>query len=343
MSEDGPDPRIGTVLQRRYRIDKLLGVGGMGVVYRGERLGLGRRVAIKFLHAEVAAQPEFVERFEREARAMSKLHHPHCVPVIDFGVADQPYIVMEYVTGERLTELMANGPLSIARAIAIMRQILAALAHAHAQGIVHRDIKPDNVILTEATGTGDHARILDFGLAKMLRESKGLSWVGGVAIGTPSYMSPEQARGEEVDARSDLYSCGVLLYVMLTGTKPFSAKTPLDLLRKHVEEAAPRLSDAAGGGEFPQALEAAVARALAKPVDQRWDSALEFSEALREIEPSGPREVAAAREAEQAPPVAHAPARGGVARFFDVLYWVAVALVIVGAALAYWYLERHAT
>jgi serine/threonine-protein kinase len=308
----------------------------MGQVYRGERLGLGRRVAIKFLHAQVAAQPEFVERFDREARAMSKLHHPHCVPVIDFGVADQPYIVMEYVTGERLTDLMARGPIPVDRALGIMRQILAALAHAHDQGIVHRDIKPDNVILTEATGTGDHARILDFGLAKMLTESKGLSWVGGVAIGTPSYMSPEQARGEVVDARSDLYSCGVLLFTMLTGKKPFSGATPLEVLRKHVSSPPPRLADVAPELSFSEELERAVAGALAKDLSKRWQHALEMSEALRDLTRSTPPP----RPEALATPAPRPPARR-IGRIFDVLYWVLVALVVAGAGFAYWYLERH--
>jgi serine/threonine-protein kinase len=160
------------VLQDRYRVEERIGSGGMGVVYMAERIGLGRRVAVKFLHPDIAAQPQFLLRFEREARAMSRLNHPHCVPVIDFGVVSgAPYIVMEYVTGESLTSVLARGPVPIRRAILLMRQILAGLAHAHDEGIVHRDIKPDNVILAEATGTGDHVRLFDFGLAKVAKRA----------------------------------------------------------------------------------------------------------------------------------------------------------------------------
>jgi len=285
MAEPANDPRVGLVLQDRYRIEERLGQGGMGVVYLAERIGLGRRVAIKFLHADIAAQPQFRVRFEREARAMSKLHHPHCVSVIDFGVADAPYIVLEYVTGESLSHLLARGPIPLRRALTIIRQILAGLAHAHNEGIVHRDIKPDNVILAEATGTGDHARLLDFGLAKVTKRAGTASGLlGATAMGTPSYMSPEQARGEDVDARSDLYSCGVMLFQMLTGKRPFTGSDPLDVLRAHVEDKPPRLADAMPGARFPPALETVLAGALAKNPDSRYASAIDFSEALRAIQ-----------------------------------------------------------
>ena len=180
-------------------------MGAMGAIYHAARVKLGRSVAIKFLEVSFTAeQTELVGRFEREARAMSRLGHPHCVSVIDFGVSKTPYIVMEYVTGTSLDKLIAKGRTEPGRAIRIVRQVLAGLAHAHGQGIVHRDIKPANIMLTEATGTGDHARILDFGLAKLLDSaSQDISTVN-VVLGTPSYMSPEQSRGESVDERSDI-------------------------------------------------------------------------------------------------------------------------------------------
>ena len=193
----------------------------MGIVYRGERVGLERIVAIKFLHSEVAASEQFRKRFEIEARAMSRLSHPHCVSVIDFGMADVPYFVMDYVTGRPLGKLIEQGPLPTRRALHITRQLLAGLAHAHSQGIVHRDIKPDNLILDEALGTRDHLRILDFGLAKL--RDFGVDLTSGLAIGTPSYMAPEQTLSEPVDTRTDLYAVGIVLHEMLTGTKPFKA------------------------------------------------------------------------------------------------------------------------
>src|SRR5437868_13083856 len=163
----------------------------MGVVYKGERVQLGRPVAVKFLHPWIAAQKAFLSRFENEARAMSRLAHPNTVSVIDFGVEGAPYLVMDYVTGRTLRDLLhAEGRLDPTRALALVRQLLAGLGHAHAQGIIHRDLKPENLILTEEPGMDEHLRILDFGLAK-LRD--GPAMTAGMAVGTPSYMSPEQS------------------------------------------------------------------------------------------------------------------------------------------------------
>jgi serine/threonine protein kinase len=175
-----PDPRVGQVLQGRYRILERLAAGAMGVVYRGERVELARPVAVKFLHPWIAAQPAFRARFETEARAMSRLNHPNCVSVIDFGVEGSPYLIMDFVTGGTLRKVLEWGRLAPARAVAIARQLLAGVAHAHAQGIVHRDLKPDNMILTDTDGLPDHIKILDFGLAK-LRD--GPAMTSGLAIG----------------------------------------------------------------------------------------------------------------------------------------------------------------
>ena len=198
-------------MQGRYRILSKIAAGAMGVVYRGERVQLARPVAVKFLHPWIAAQKTFLSRFENEARAMSRLGHPNCVSVIDFGVEGGPYLVMDFVTGKTLRDAVhGQGPQPPARALHIVRQLLAGLAHAHAQGIVHRDLKPDNLILTDEAGLADHLRILDFGLAK-LRD--GPAMTAGMAVGTPSYMSPEQTGAAgTVDARSDVYSVGVLLF-----------------------------------------------------------------------------------------------------------------------------------
>ena len=274
------DPRIGTVLQERYRILQRLAAGGMGVVYRGERLELGRAVAIKFLHPWMAADPSFQRRFQIEAQAMSRLSHPCCVSVIDFGVeGDAPFMVMDFVTGRPLRSLVhEGGPLPVKRALSLVRQVLAGLAHAHAQGIVHRDIKPDNILLTEAVGLGEQVRILDFGLAKLRDTVTGLTM--GLAVGTPSYMAPEQIRGGEIDARTDLYSVGVLLFELLTGTKPFHGDKAAEVMRKHQEATPPTLGHAVPGGSFSQALEDVVRKALAKQPRDRFQSAADFAAAL---------------------------------------------------------------
>ncbi|HVR61237.1 MAG TPA: serine/threonine-protein kinase [Polyangia bacterium] len=273
-----PDPRIGRVLQERYRIIAKLASGAMGVVYKGERLQLGRPVAVKFLHPWIAAQKAFLGRFENEARAMSRLSHPNCVSVIDFGHEGQPYLVMDFVTGTTLREALNAGALPAGRALHIARQLLSGLTHAHAQGIVHRDLKPDNLILSDEAGLQDYLRILDFGLAK-LRD--GPAMTAGLTIGTPSYMAPEQIGGAGViDARSDLYSVGVVLFELLTGRKPFVSDHIGDLLLMQQEAPVPAMAEVAPGVRISQPLEQVVRRALAKVPADRFQSAGEFTQAI---------------------------------------------------------------
>ncbi|HVV15659.1 MAG TPA: serine/threonine-protein kinase [Polyangia bacterium] len=273
-----PDPRVGHVLQGRYRILAKIASGAMGVVYRGERVQLGRPVAVKFLHPWIAAQKAFLGRFENEAKAMSRLAHPHCVSVIDFGVEGAPYLVMDFVTGRTVRELMHEGPIPLARAMRIAQQLLAGLAHAHAQGIVHRDLKPENLILTAEDGLQDHLRILDFGLAK-LRD--GPVMTAGLAVGTPSYMSPEQSGGAgTVDARSDLYAVAVLLFEILAGRKPFQSENVGELIFMHRERPPPRLREAAPAAGYSAALEAILDKALSKMPEDRFASAAELAAAL---------------------------------------------------------------
>ncbi|WP_257452317.1 serine/threonine-protein kinase [Archangium lipolyticum] len=274
------DPRLGTILQGRYRLLQRLAAGGMGVVYRGERLEVGRPVAIKFLHPWIAAEPSFQRRFQLEAQAMSRLSHPCCVSLIDFGVeGDSPFMVMDFVTGRTLGSLVREGgPLPVKRALGLVRQVLAGLAHAHAQGIVHRDIKPDNIVLTEAIGLGEQVRILDFGLARLRDTVTGLT--AGLIVGTPAYMAPEQISTGEVDARTDLYSVGVLLFELLTGTKPFHAEQSAELMRQHQQATPPTLGSTTPGGGFSQELERVVGKALAKHPGDRFQSAADFAAAL---------------------------------------------------------------
>ncbi|OJH37585.1 hypothetical protein BON30_25640 [Cystobacter ferrugineus] len=284
-------------MQDRYRILQRLSAGGMGVVYRGERIELGRAVAIKFLHSWMATEQSFQRRFQIEAQAMSRLSHPCCVSVIDFGVQDgAPFMVMDFVTGQPLrTVLRENGPLPVKRALGIVRQVLAGLAHAHAQNIVHRDIKPDNLILAEATGLGDQVRILDFGLAKLRDTVSGLTT--GLAVGTPSYMAPEQIRAGEIDARTDLYAVGVLLFELLTGAKPFDSERMTEVMRQHQEDAPPALGSIQPGAGFSQELEAVVRKAMAKRPGDRFQSAEDFAAALDALPDMGASSEAPRRKA----------------------------------------------
>lgn len=269
------DP-IGAVLQNRYKVISKVAAGGMGVIYRGERIELERPVAIKFVHAWAANEPTIRKRFEIEVRAMGRIHHPCCVSITDFGVHEgAPYVVMDFVEGETLADVIDEKPMPVERAVEIVEKILAGLAHAHEKGIVHRDIKPKNIMVTERAGFADDVRILDFGLAKLLQQTTaGLT--AGIAVGTPSYMSPEQTMGDPIDARTDVYSVGLVLYAMLSGEPPFWSDQAHELMRMQREDAPPPLQNIA-----PE-LWAIVARALAKSPDDRFASAVELASALRE-------------------------------------------------------------
>src|SRR5262249_5829944 len=252
----------------------------MGIVYRGERVGLGRVVAIKFLHATFAQSPDFLSRFEHEARAMSRLDHPNCVSVIDFGVDDTPYFVMDFVSGTTCTEMIERGPVEPRRAISLIRQVLAGLAHAHERGIIHRAVNAADIMVASATGAGEQVRILDFGLAKLIGVDMTLP---SFVVGTPSYMSPEQASGGPVDARSDLYATVVVLFELLTGKKPFSADDPMQVMQKHVGAPLPSLGATLRGAAFSAELERVVRRGLAKDPNQRYQTPAELSAALAAV------------------------------------------------------------
>jgi len=272
------DELLGQTLEGRYVIQERIAAGAMGVVYRGERLRLGRAVAIKFLHASLADDPARRQRFEIEAIAMARLDHPHCATVIDVGIhREMPYVVMDFIRGVTLRDVLDDGRLETTRALTLMRQILAGLAHAHELGVIHRDVKPANVMLSDRGLLGEQARILDFGLARLREGNAGLT--AGMVIGTPAYMSPEQCKGGVIDARADVYACGVLLFEMLTGQKPFEHDEPLEILRMQLHTPPPRLADVAPDLVHP-GLEAVVARALVKDPDQRYPTVAELSAAI---------------------------------------------------------------
>jgi eukaryotic-like serine/threonine-protein kinase len=268
----------GEILDKRYEIVARIAEGAMGVVYRGVRLKLDRAVAIKVMHLALPDVGDARERFEREARLMARLEHPHCVSIVDYGVhKGKPYVVMQLVSGRDLCDVLAEQQrFDPRRAADVICQVLSGLAHAHEQNIIHRDIKPANIMITPKAPLGVHARILDFGLARMLGSS--ISTSKGLAVGSPSYMAPEQCRGDELDARVDIYACGVVLFEMLTGRKPFIADEPLAILKKQLEEPPPRLADVTPG-DYGM-LEEVVARALAKAPQDRYPSAVAMAEAL---------------------------------------------------------------
>jgi len=269
----------GTVLDGRYKVISPISEGAMGSVYRGERVKLGRAVAIKVMHEALPDELASRQRFEREAKLMAMLEHPHCVSVIDFGVHDdKPFLVMELVRGTSLQQLLDKETrIEIRRAAEITKQVLSGLAHAHELGIIHRDIKPANIMVTEQTGIGEQVRILDFGLARLTDTSTKLTT--GIVVGTPNYMAPEQCRGGDLDGRTDLYACGVMLFEMLSGRKPFVADDPIAVVRKHIGEPPPRLADVAPGIDFGD-FEAVVGKALAKEAKDRYAHAEAMTAAI---------------------------------------------------------------
>ena len=271
----------GSVLDDRYEVFEPIAEGAMGAVYRGERVKLGRAVAIKIMHDALPDELASRGRFEREAKLMARLEHPHCVSVIDFGLHEgKPFLVMDLVRGESLMEALDKaGRFEPTRAVELVRQVLSGLAHAHELGIVHRDIKPANVMITERTGMGEQVRILDFGLAKPALDSTKLT--AGIVVGTPNYMAPEQIKGGAIDGRTDLYAVGVMLFELLTGHKPFTADDPLAVVRKHLNTEPPTLANMASGVSFG-ALEDVVAKALAKQPQHRYEDAAAMAAALEQ-------------------------------------------------------------
>ena len=247
------DPFVGRMVGGRYRLETRLGEGGMGTVYRALHVLMEKPVAVKILRGELALDETAVARFQREAKGASRIEHENCVSVTDFGREDDGvlWLIMEHLEGETLWDVVQeDGPLSKRRTLDIGAQIARALVAAHGVGVVHRDLKPENVMVVQRADRRDHIKVLDFGLAKLLHadgeRGTALTRAGSV-FGTPRYMSPEQAEGRPADQRSDLYSFGVLLYEMITGTLPFDDESVVALLNRHVSETPELPSDRLSG------------------------------------------------------------------------------------------------
>lgn len=282
-------PKPGEVLEGRYRLEGRLGEGGVGWVYRARHLQLGSDVAIKMLQERFAESSMMRPRFTREARAMAALKHPHIVTITDFSVVEgRPYIVMELLEGLSLRDVLEEGPVEPERARRLVARILEGLEYAHAQGFVHRDLKPDNIFLLDLPSDDAFPKILDFGFVKLTGQDSQpqanaeVLTRSGIAFGTPAYMSPEQATGAPADARSDLYALGIILFEMLAGKRPYEGSLP-EIVRKHLTAPVPTFADIGAASREREPLRALIAKAMAKEPADRFQSATEMKQALLDL------------------------------------------------------------
>lgn len=284
---EGGDDYIGKILAKKYRVEAMIGEGGMGKVYRATQIALDKPVVLKVLRQSLLSDGRTVARFQREAKAASRLNHPNSISVLDFGQADDGalFIAMEYVAGKDLHQILSREwPLPEGRVVRIVSQVLSALADAHGAGVIHRDLKPENIMVEPRRGgETDFVKVLDFGIAKILdlgpEEGPALTRAGFVC-GTPEYMSPEQARGTTLDHRSDLYAVGVILYQLTTGLLPFESDSAVGFATKHLTEQPKRPSERRPDARISPALEKLILRALSKSPDDRPQTAEAFKAEL---------------------------------------------------------------
>jgi serine/threonine protein kinase len=282
--EQDDDELIGATLAGKYRIEELISQGGMGAVYRGTHVLMDKTVAVKVLHPALAADDKIVARFSREAKAASRISHPHALSVTDFGESEDGivFLVMEFLQGRTLKEVLhSEGPLSLPRIVEIIKQVSGALDAAHTQGVVHRDLKSDNIMLVDLGDQSDWAKVLDFGIAK-IQEPVGQDpalTAPNLIIGTPQYMSPEQcSQSTDIDCRSDIYSLGIILFEMLTGHVPFTGESPTAIMMKQLQEPPPSIFPERN--DVPAEVDNIVKRALAKLPEDRHESAGQLAGAL---------------------------------------------------------------
>lgn len=336
------DPLLGATIVGRFTILSRLGRGSMGAVYRARQEAVGRDVALKIVRPDRAYDPETKARFEREARAISLLTSPHTITAFDFGEAEDGswFLAMEMLEGESVGDrLRREGRIDWIDAARFAREALRSLAEAHAKGIIHRDLKPDNLFLTRLPESGGRrseiCKVLDFGIAKWQRPEDSkidqLETQAGTVFGTPRYMSPEQAQGSALDARSDLYSLGVLLYQMIAGRAPFVDDDAVVVMARHIKDEPPSLSEAAPDAGIPAGIEAVVRRALAKSPDDRPQTAEQMSVELENAVELARAQVSGVQPATSAAQPEESPARRRL-----VPLMVALGLLLIcGAAIAF--------
>jgi len=352
------DPLVGAVISGRFRVDDLIGQGGMGKVYRARHLALERTVALKVLKPQLLEDPTLVGRFEREAKAASRLNHPNVIQVLDFGRLENDgtlYIVMELVQGKDLRLVLRDEwPLAEERLCNIMAQVCSALGEAHVNDVIHRDLKPENVMVEARRDQPDHVKVLDFGIAKILGpdvpalarhgivriadpEQPGLTR-HDVVCGTPQYMAPEQATGSALDERCDLYAVGVILYQMTTGHLPFDGASSMEVLTRHVHEPPVPPRERQPDAPISEPMERLILRALEKDPAKRPQTAEQFRDELLAV-PEQARSARATTPSRSSTPVS-VPAPPTVPRRGERILWVAAAatavLVLVGIAAAVW-------
>jgi serine/threonine protein kinase len=281
------DPLIGQMVAGRFKVEELIGQGGMGKVYRARHLALDRVVCLKMLKPALLEDPTLVGRFEREAKAASRLNHPNGISVLDFGRNDADgglFIAMEYVQGKDLRIVLRDEwPLAEVRLCNIMAQVLSALSEAHAHNVIHRDLKPENIMVEQRRDQPDFVKVLDFGIAKILDSDMPGLTRNDVVCGTPQYMAPEQATGSQLDARCDLYAVGVILYQMATGHLPFDGQNSMEVLTKHVNEPPVPPRKRQPDAPISEAMERVILRALEKDPSARPQNAEQFRQLILEV------------------------------------------------------------
>jgi len=298
----GDDPLLGVVVEGRYKIESVIGQGSAGTVYKAIQELIGREVAIKVLHDYLVSDQEFIKRFTQEAKASSRLSHPNIITIYDFGTIPQgnrPYIAMDLLKGTPLSDLLGErNHLSVEETIPLFKQVCGALAEAHKQGVVHRDVKPENIVLVERSAQKLYPIVVDFGIARLVQEESDVARITrtGTVCGSPTYMSPEQCTSSKVDHRSDIYSLGVVIYETLTGEVPFLSDELVKVMAMHLSDPPKPLNSVRDDLQFSDALEEVVYKSLAKNPDQRFQTMEEFAEALVE-----------AGKASEAPPAVIAP------------------------------------
>ncbi len=282
------DPLVGTIFADRYEILRLIGEGGMGKVYKAKHQLMKRLVAIKVLHPELVLEIGMLRRFQREAESASRLNHPNVVAVHDFGLSPTAYLVMDYLEGISLEDLLATHThLDFERSLRIFVQACAGLAHAHQNSIIHRDLKPSNIMLVKSEGQPDLVKIVDFGIAKVILQGEAENnqlTLNGEILGSPHYMSPEQCHGKQLDTHSDIYSLGCVMYRTLTGIQPVDGQSLLECMYKHVYSTPELFKNVCSELNLSEAVEALIVKAMAKEQQARFKSMLELKEALESLQ-----------------------------------------------------------